>query len=150
MFRINLSKSSQSLHPSYLRGCRVAGRNCVSCRCLVRCANVAPHTRQDKQRPTQGKHGEGEGKRRGERRRGRLKGAAKHAQAGETGKQANAAMTDNATGWREAQAQPGLHRTEVKAPGKGDEDLTGVLEEGEGGSSDVPGYVPTPEDLHLR
>ena len=27
--------------------CHRAGRNCVSCRCLVRCANVAPHTRQD-------------------------------------------------------------------------------------------------------
>ena len=26
-----------------------AGRNCVSCRCLVRCANVAPQTRQGDQ-----------------------------------------------------------------------------------------------------
>ena len=28
----------------------VEGRNCMSCRCLARCANVAPQTRQDKQR----------------------------------------------------------------------------------------------------
>ena len=28
---------------------RRAGRNCVSCWCLVRCANVAPQTRQDEQ-----------------------------------------------------------------------------------------------------
>ena len=74
----------------------------------------------------------------------------KHARSGETGKQANAAMTDNATGTRDAQALLGLHHTDVKAPGKGDADSTGVPEEGEGGSSDVPGYVPTPEDLRLR
>ena len=30
-------------------GCRWAGRNCVSCWCLVRCANVAPQTWQEKQ-----------------------------------------------------------------------------------------------------
>ena len=29
--------------------CRRAGRNCVSCWCLVWCANVAPQTRQDEQ-----------------------------------------------------------------------------------------------------
>ena len=66
------------------------------------------------------------------------------------GKQANAVTTDNASGRRDAQAPPGLHGTEVKAPGKGDTDSTGVPEEGEGGSGDMPGYVPTPEDLRLR
>ena len=78
------------------------------------------------------------------------KQATKHARSGETGKQANAAIMDNATGRRDAQAPPGLHCTEVKAPGKGDTDSTGVPEEGEGGSGDVPRYVPTPEELRLR
>ena len=63
-------------------GCHQAGRNCVSCRCLVRCANVAPQTRQDKQRTKQRKPGDGEG----HRRRGRRKGAANKARAGETGR----------------------------------------------------------------
>ena len=100
--------------------------------------------------PTQGKHGEGEGQRRGKRRRGRLKGAAKSARAGETGKQANAATKDNSPGRWDAQTPPGLQRTEVTAPGRGDIDATGVPVEGEGGSGNVPVYVPTPEDLRLR
>ena len=74
----------------------------------------------------------------------------KHAQAGEKGKQANAATTDNASGRRDAQAPPGLHHMEFKAPGKGDAASTGVPKEGEGGSGDMPGYVLTPEDLCLR
>ena len=120
-------------------GCRVAGRNCVFCQCLVRCANVTPQNRQDMHRPKQGKHGEEEGQQRGKRRRGRLKGAAKHARVGETGKQVNAATKDNASGWRDAEAPPRLHRTEVTAPGRGDADATGIPAEGEGTSGDVPG-----------
>ena len=53
----------------------VAGRNCVSCRCLVRCANVAPQTRQEKQRMRQRKTGDGAGRQRGKRRRGQGRGA---------------------------------------------------------------------------
>ena len=121
----------------------------MSCRCLVRCANVAPQTRQEKQRPTQGKHGEGEGQRRGKRRWGMLKGAAKNAQAGVTGKKVIAATTENAPGRWDAQTQPGLHRTEATARGRGDADATGIPVEGEGTSGDVPRYVPTPEDLRL-
>ena len=48
-------------------GCWVVGRNCVSCRCLVQCANVAPQTWQDKQQTTQIRPGGGEGRRRGKR-----------------------------------------------------------------------------------
>ena len=56
-------------------GCRVAGRNCVSCRCLVRCANVTPQTRQDTLRPTQRIPREGAGRQRGKRRQGQGRGA---------------------------------------------------------------------------
>ena len=42
----------QSLCKTTRCGCRRAGRNCVSCRCLVWCADVAPQTRQDKQGTT--------------------------------------------------------------------------------------------------
>ena len=116
----------------------------------MQCANVAPQTCQDKQRPTQGKHGEGEGQRRGKRRRGRLKGAAKNARAGATGRKAIAGTTDNAPGRRDAQTQPGIQRTEVTAPGRGNADATGIPAEGEGTSGDMPGYILTPEDLRLR
>ena len=51
-------------------GCQVAGRNCVSCQCLVRCANVAPQTRQDTLRPTQRTTRERAGGQLGKRRRG--------------------------------------------------------------------------------
>ena len=60
----------QSLCKTTRCGCWVAGRNCVSCRCLVRCANVAPQTRQDTLRMTQRKTGEGAGRQRGKRRWG--------------------------------------------------------------------------------
>ena len=121
----------------------------MSCRCLVRCANVGPQTLQDKQRLTQGKHREGEGQRRGKRRQRQLKGAAKNAQAGETGRKAIAETKDNAPGWRDAQTPPGLQRTEVTALGRGDADATGVPVEGEGAICDVLRYVPAPEDLCL-
>ena len=114
------------------------------------CANVAPQNRQDKQRMTQGKHGDGDEQRRGKRQRGRLKGAAKNARAGLTGRKAIAATMDNATGRRDAQTQPGLQRTGATAPGRGDADAAGIPTEGEGTSGDVSGYVPTSEDLRLR
>ena len=47
---------------------RRAGRNCVSCRCLMRCANVAPQTQQEEQQTTQSGPGGGEGRHREERR----------------------------------------------------------------------------------
>ena len=75
-------------------GCRRAGRNCVSYQCLVRCANVAPQTRQDKQRTTQEKTGDGAGRRRGKRRQGQGRGADAKTKAGET---QDAATTANAT-----------------------------------------------------
>ena len=65
-------------------GCQVAGRNCVSCWCLVRCANVTPQTRQDTLRTTQRKTGEGSGRQRGKRRRGRGQGADATTNSGET------------------------------------------------------------------
>ena len=43
---------------------RKAARVCVSCQCLGRCANVAPQTRQDKTRNTEGATGTGKHKRR--------------------------------------------------------------------------------------
>ena len=98
----------------------------------------------------QGKHGEGEGQRRGKRQQGRLKRAAKIARAGATGRNAIAATKDNAQERRDAQTQSGIQRTEATAPGRGDAYATGILAEGEGTNGDVPGYVPTPEDLRLR
>ena len=65
-------------------GCWVVGRNCVSCRCLVRCANVTPQTWQDKQRTTQRKTGDGARRQRGKRRRGRGRGEDATANAGAT------------------------------------------------------------------
>ena len=64
--------------------CRRVGCNCLSCWCLVRCANVAPQTQQDEQRTTRKGPGDGEGQQKGKRRRGREKRAAARARAGET------------------------------------------------------------------
>ena len=41
--------------------CRQVGRNCVSCWCQVRCANVAPQTRQEEHQTTHSGPGGGEG-----------------------------------------------------------------------------------------
>ena len=126
------------------------GRNCVSCQCLVHCANAAPQTRQDKQRKTQGKPGDREGQRRGERRRGLLKGAAVKARAGAEGRNTNAETKEHASGRWNIQRPPVQPGTEGTARMRGDKDATGEPVEGEGASGDVPGYVPTPEDLRLR
>ena len=122
----------------------------MSCWCLVRCANVAPQTRKDKQHPTQGKYRDGEGQRRGKRRRGRLKGAENKARAGETGSKAIAETKDHASGRRDAQTPPEIQRTDETARGRGDAGATGVPVEGEGASGNMPGYVSTPEDLRLQ
>ena len=45
---------------------------------------------------------------------------------------------------------PELQRTEETARGRGDTYATGVPVEGKGAIGDVPGYVPTPEELRLR
>ena len=131
-------------------GCRWAGRNCVSCWCLVRCANVAPQTWQDKQQTTEGKPGDGEGQWRGKRRRGRLKGVVNKARAWETGRNAIAETKEQAPERRNAQTPPELQLTEETARGRGDAYAAGVPVKGEGASGDVPGYVSTPEDLRLR
>ena len=98
----------------------------MSCWCLVWCTNVAPQTRQDKQRMTKGKHGDGDGQRRGKRQRGRLKGAANKARAGETGRNAIAETKDHAPGQQDSQTPSELHRTEEIERGRGETDATGV------------------------
>ena len=55
--------------------CHQAGRNCVSCRCLMRCANVAPQTRQEEQRTTQRGPGDEEGRQKGEEATGPVRGS---------------------------------------------------------------------------
>ena len=65
--------------------CHRAGCNCVSCWCLVWCANLVPKTRQDEQRKMQGRPLGGEGKRKEKRRCGRGKGGQNRACAEETG-----------------------------------------------------------------
>ena len=126
----------------------------MSCRCLVRCANVAPQTRKDKQRTTQGKTGDGAGRRRGKRRRGR--GADAKMKAGDT---QDAETTANAktkaggtqeAGTTEHAARPlMIPGTEASARRTGVADRTKNSAEGEGAREDVPGYAPTPEDLHI-
>ena len=116
----------------------VAGRQC-------RAPDPAGQASSDA-RETRGRRGAA----RGILVRGRLKGVTKNARSGETGKQSNAETKDNAPGRRDAQTPLGLHRTDATAPGRGDAYSTGVPEEGEGGRGNVPGYVPTPEDLRFR
>ena len=98
----------------------------------------------------QGISGDGEGQQRGKRRRGRLKGAAIKARAGEAGRNANVETKEHASGRRNVQRPPEQPSTEETARGGGDADAMGEPVEGEGASGDVPGYVPTPEDLRLR
>ena len=71
----------QSLCKTTRCACPRVVRNCVSCWCLVQCANVGPQTRQEEQRTTQSGPGGVEGQRRGKRRRGRGKGAPARAQS---------------------------------------------------------------------
>ena len=65
--------------------CHRAGHNWVSCRCLMRCPNVAPQTQQDEQRKTQERLLGGEGERKGKRRSGHGKGGQNRVRAGGTG-----------------------------------------------------------------
>ena len=127
----------------------------MSFQCLARCPNVTPQTRQDQQHPTQTNHGEGGGKRRGNRRRGQLKGVKRHAQAGETGPQTTKharAGEKGKTGTTkvddEASSNRGDRATDEDERARRGEGA--APEDGEGGSGDVPGYVLTPEDLRLR
>ena len=57
---------------------------------------------------------------------------------------------EHASGRRHVQRPPEQPSTEETERGRGDANVTGEPVEGEGASSDVPGYVPTPEDLRLR
>ena len=103
------------------------------------CANVAPENRQNKQQTTQGKPGDGEGQRRGKRRRGRLKGVGVKARAGEAGRNVIDETKEHTPGRRNAQRPPEHQSAEETARGRGDADTTGVPVEGEGASGDVPG-----------
>ena len=129
----------------------------MSCRCLVRCANVAPQTRKDKQRTTQGKTGNGAGRRRGKRRRGRGRGADVKTKAGETRDAETTTTTTTKAeepkdaGTTEHAASPiKLPGTEASARREGVADVTEESADREGLIGDVPGYVPTKEDLRLR
>ena len=111
--------------------CHKAARVCVACRCLGRCVNRTPQTRQEGtliKGNTEGKTGKGAGKRK--RQRGKPK--------------------------EDAEQHTTRARTGKKAPGKGEDKLAGSREtempqeDGEGTAGDVPGYNPTPEDLRLR
>ena len=110
--------------------CQVAGRNCVSCRCLVRCANVAPQTRQYEKRKTQGRPLGREGKQKGKRRRGSGKGGQNRARAQGTG-------TGKENDTRRSNAPP-LHMwpgTSDKEKELGDKATRGKLDgEGESGN----------------
>ena len=139
----------QSLCMTVRCSCRQAGRNCVSCWCLVQCANVAPQTHQDKQRTTQGGPGDGEVQREGKRRRGRGRGAAAKAQAREAGRVAHAKTNKHASGQRYVLRPPAQPGTVEKERRRGDAYATVDPVEGGGASGDVPRYVPTPEDLRL-
>ena len=81
--------------------CHQAGRNCVCCRCLVRCANIAPQTQQDEQHTTQGRPVGGEGKRKGKRQRRRRKGGPTRARTEGPGTE-----KENATGRSNASPLP--------------------------------------------
>ena len=122
----------------------------MSYRCLVQCANDVPHTRQEEHQTTQRGPGDGEGQRRGKRRWGQGKGATARARAEESGRDENAERNENALGRRDALRIPAQLGTGKKTRRKGDADATGDTMEGEGDSGDVPGYVPTLEDLRLR
>ena len=61
----------------------------------------------------------------------------------------HAKKDDNASGRRNVPRKPAQPDTEEKDQRKRDADAIGATSEGDGESSDVPGYVPTPEDLHL-
>ena len=89
---------------------------------------------------------------RGKRQQGRLKGAAVKAREGEAGRNSNAntETKEHASGRQNVQRPPEQPSTEATARGRGDADATGEPVEREGASSNVPWYVPTPEDLRLR
>ena len=106
------------------------GRNYMSCRCLVRCANIAPQTRQDKHWTTQGRTRDREGQRRGKRQQGWKRGAAARAQAGETAGVAHAEKDDNALGQRNVLRKPAQPDKEEKDQRKRDADATGATVEG--------------------
>ena len=78
--------------------CCWVGHNCVSCQCLVRCANVAPQNQQEEQRTTQRGPGDGEGQQRGKRRRGWGRAAAAKARACEAGRVVHAETNQHASG----------------------------------------------------
>ena len=100
-------------------------------RCLERCVDRAPQTRQEGtliKENTEGKKEKGAGNRK--RRRGKTKEVAtQHTTQAQTGTTAQGKGEENSAGGRE----------------------TGTtLEEGEGAAGDVPSYKPTPDELRLR
>ena len=85
----------------------------------------------------------------GEKATGQGKGAAARVQAGETKGVAHVETDEKASGQRNVPRIPVQLDTGEKDRRRGDADAARATKDGEGELGDVPGYVPTPEDLRL-